>query len=148
MIIFNKKSSLDGETFQNQRGCLWSARHRWSGHIFAWPRNAQIPSHHHPSGGISQPDHPIKCFQDPVLFSGTLRLNLDPFGSSSTQDLWQALELAHLKSCKLQTKICQICSIVLQTWRACPEALSIRLMREGTIFQSARGSSFVWLEHV
>ena len=44
----------------------------------------------------------IKCCQDPVLFSGTLRLNLDPFGASSTADLWQALELAHLKSCRLQ----------------------------------------------
>ena len=43
----------------------------------------------------------IKCCQDPVLFSGTLRLNLDPFGASSTADLWQALELAHLKSCRL-----------------------------------------------
>ena len=41
----------------------------------------------------------ITIFQDPVLFSGTLRLNLDPFGASSTADLWQALELAHLKSC-------------------------------------------------
>ena len=41
----------------------------------------------------------ITIYQDPVLFSGTLRLNLDPFGASSTADLWQALELAHLKSC-------------------------------------------------
>ena len=35
-----------------------------------------------------------------MLFSGSLRLNLDPFKASSTADLWQALELAHLKSCK------------------------------------------------
>ena len=46
-------------------------------------------------------DDLIKYCQDPVLFSGTLRLNLDPFGASSTADLWQALELAHLKSCRL-----------------------------------------------
>ena len=36
--------------------------------------------------------------QDPVLFSGSLRMNLDPFSSRTDQDLWTALELAHLKS--------------------------------------------------
>jgi len=35
--------------------------------------------------------------QEPVLFSGTLRFNLDPFGNFSDADLWQALEMAHLK---------------------------------------------------
>ena len=34
--------------------------------------------------------------QDPVLFSGTLRMNLDPFESYSDGDLWRALESAHL----------------------------------------------------
>nr|VZI16692.1 unnamed protein product [Spirometra erinaceieuropaei] len=34
--------------------------------------------------------------QDPVLFTGTLRFNLDPFGVLGDADLWRALEKAHL----------------------------------------------------
>ncbi|XP_050370622.1 ABC transporter C family member 12-like isoform X2 [Argentina anserina] len=35
--------------------------------------------------------------QSPVLFSGTVRFNLDPFGEHNDFDLWEALERAHLK---------------------------------------------------
>ena len=37
-------------------------------------------------------------FQDPVLFSGSLRMNLDPFDKYSDAQLWNALEHAHLKA--------------------------------------------------
>ncbi|KAJ8938900.1 hypothetical protein NQ318_007615 [Aromia moschata] len=35
--------------------------------------------------------------QDAVLFSGSLRMNLDPFDTHSDDDVWKSLEHAHLK---------------------------------------------------
>jgi ATP-binding cassette subfamily C (CFTR/MRP) protein 4 len=35
--------------------------------------------------------------QDPVLFSSSLRKNLDPFGEYTDQQMWNALEAAKLK---------------------------------------------------
>uniref|UniRef100_A0A8C9SE94 ATP-binding cassette, sub-family C (CFTR/MRP), member 3 n=1 Tax=Scleropages formosus TaxID=113540 RepID=A0A8C9SE94_SCLFO len=35
--------------------------------------------------------------QEPVLFSGDLRMNLDPFEKYSDDEVWRALELSHLK---------------------------------------------------
>ena len=34
--------------------------------------------------------------QDPVLFSGSLRMNLDPFNESTDDQIWSALKLSHL----------------------------------------------------
>ncbi|KAK7480989.1 hypothetical protein BaRGS_00027804 [Batillaria attramentaria] len=36
--------------------------------------------------------------QDPVLFSGSLRFNLDPFDQFTDDQVWQALDRAHLKN--------------------------------------------------
>ena len=36
--------------------------------------------------------------QEPVIFVGTIRENLDPLQKYSDQQLWDALELAHLKA--------------------------------------------------
>ncbi|KAF8788612.1 Multidrug resistance-associated protein 1 like protein [Argiope bruennichi] len=36
--------------------------------------------------------------QDPVVFSGTLRRNLDPLEVHSDEDLWKAIEQSHLKN--------------------------------------------------
>ena len=36
--------------------------------------------------------------QDPVLWSGTIRYNLDPMGVASDDQVWAALENSHLKS--------------------------------------------------
>ena len=36
--------------------------------------------------------------QDPVVFSGTVRLNLDPFGEHSDEQLWSALRKSHLEA--------------------------------------------------
>ncbi|KAM9318597.1 ATP-binding cassette sub-family C member 5 [Pholidichthys leucotaenia] len=40
--------------------------------------------------------------QDPVLFSGTVRSNLDPFNRYSEDQIWDALERSHMKECVSQ----------------------------------------------
>ncbi|GJQ86453.1 hypothetical protein Trydic_g10360 [Trypoxylus dichotomus] len=56
--------------------------------------------------------------QEPVLFSGTLRKNLDPFDDHSDNELWSALEEVELKNLITET----------------PAALSTRVSEGGTNF--------------
>jgi ABC-type multidrug transport system fused ATPase/permease subunit len=39
----------------------------------------------------------LTTFKEPILFNGTLRINLDPFESFNDDQIWKALERAHLK---------------------------------------------------
>ncbi|XP_012940811.1 multidrug resistance-associated protein 1 [Aplysia californica] len=42
--------------------------------------------------------HVTLLTQEPILFAGTLRRNLDPFRENDDSDVWSALDHAHLKS--------------------------------------------------
>jgi ABC-type multidrug transport system fused ATPase/permease subunit len=35
--------------------------------------------------------------QEPILFSGTIRSNIDPFSAHGDSDVWEVLERSHLK---------------------------------------------------
>ena len=39
-----------------------------------------------------------------MLVSRTLRLNLDPFGRHTDEELWKALDVSHLKGLASETK--------------------------------------------
>ena len=46
---------------------------------------------------ISTSAHIIAAAQDPVLFSGTVRTNLDPFSKHTDAQLWESLGHVNLK---------------------------------------------------
>lgn len=71
-------------------GTQWKCRHL-NPFLVAWPQGPWLPM-----GPELPPSEDLLCPQDPILFSGTLRMNLDPFGCYSEEDMWQALELSHL----------------------------------------------------
>ncbi|KAG0230887.1 Multidrug resistance-associated protein 1 [Actinomortierella wolfii] len=62
--------------------------------------------------------------QDPVLFAGTVRENLDPFGEHVDADLWEALERASLKT----------------TVQALPGGLSFEVAAQGENFSVGQRS--------
>lgn len=61
--------------------------------LVSWPRGPWLLV-----GPELPPPEALLCPQEPILFSGTLRMNLDPFGTYSEEDMWRALELSHLHS--------------------------------------------------
>ena len=61
--------------------------HRRQEHRLHGTGDAEVPTDHH-----------LACLQDPFLFSATMRVNLDPFKRYSNKQMWEALEVAHLKS--------------------------------------------------
>lgn len=68
--------------------------------------------------------------QDPVLFSGSLRMNLDPFDTYTDEEVWRSLELAHLKNfvSNLPDKLNHECSEGGENLRYTDKQLSIVLL--------------------
>ena len=48
--------------------------------------------------------------QEPVLFSGTIRDNLDPWRHHIDHELWRALETCHIKSTVRHLRLSSICT--------------------------------------
>ena len=51
---------------------------------------------HHQLPCLHSHTHSLACAQTPVLFTGSIRSNLSPFGEHDDAELWAALERSHL----------------------------------------------------
>ena len=72
------------------------------------------------SGSLCAPDHSatprFALRQDPIIFSGNVRENLDPFGdASSDADMWAALKQAGLKKTIRNLPVSTVSSITEMT---------------------------------
>ncbi|KAJ2604065.1 hypothetical protein H4R99_002050 [Coemansia sp. RSA 1722] len=70
--------------------------------------------------------------QDPVLFNGTIRFNLDPFGEYPDELLWDALQRSHLVSDPLTTSTPSSSS----SSQLVPDAAASGIVRMSGIFHS------------
>lgn len=103
--------------------------------------------------------------QEPVLFSGTLRSNLDPFNKHEDAVLWQVGNPRHLASRKRQTSVCftslassanNLPNALAHDVRCLRSALWLRrcgstqmvfaalLMSAGPIYRWGSANSFAW----
>lgn len=64
--------------------------------------------------------------QDPILFSGTVRQNIDPTESHTDEEIWRAIDLAHLG----------------QTIRGLPSSLSHEVSEGGSNFSAGQKQLF------
>ena len=52
--------------------------------------------------------------QDPVLFQGSIRFNIDPFGRAEDSEVWRALEEANLKDKVRRHRVQHIYGVFIQ----------------------------------
>lgn len=94
------KDSVRGRTFSN-----FQVGNNIYTNVYM-PCNIILVSDSHPAGRTQELIFIINfrsclyclCAQDPVLFSDSLRMNLDPLNQYTDADIWTALELTQLKN--------------------------------------------------
>jgi len=87
-------------------------------HCFAWSKHTltQTHAHSHKHTCIHAPSS-FATTQDPVIFSGTIRSNLDPFASASSDThIWEALTRAGMESFVAGACVCVYLCFWLYVW--------------------------------